>query len=154
MEIKGIKNIELERFERLASLLKMISEKLEKKMNSQLKKYGVTFTQLSIIVLLYTSDREADYSMKELERIFQVSQQTMAGVIKRLEQKGFIGSYSDLHDKRVKRVRLTPSGTNLGESVFSEMKNNEVLLENAVTDEERKTLLELLRKIYNYLDEQ
>ena len=48
--------------------------------------------------------------MKELERTFCVAQSTVAGIISRLEQKGFIEAFGDASDKRIKVVHITPAG--------------------------------------------
>lgn len=48
--------------------------------------------------------------MKELERYFGVAQSTIAGVVSRLEQKGFVEAFGDAADKRIKVVHITPAG--------------------------------------------
>ena len=48
--------------------------------------------------------------MKELERKFCVAQSTVAGIISRLEQKGFVEAFGDASDKRIKLVHITPDG--------------------------------------------
>ena len=94
-------------------ILKMINDNVEKITNKQLKEYGITFSQIRIIFVLYRSEKGV-YSLKELEKIFDVSQQTMAGIVKRLEVKKLIESLGDSEDKRIKRVQLTDSGRELG----------------------------------------
>ncbi len=138
-----------EQMETMIPLIKMIVEKLEKKINHDLKEYGITFSQIRIVILLYHSVRE-DYAMKELEEIFQVSQQTMAGIINRLEKKKLVQSYHDPVDHRVKRIRLTDEGKNMGERVYGQMARNEEWVERSLTAEEREELIRLLQKIYLY----
>ena len=48
--------------------------------------------------------------MKEIERHFQVAQSTVAGIVVRLERKGFVEAAGDRSDRRIKLVRLTAEG--------------------------------------------
>lgn len=134
----------------LLPFIKMIDEKMEKKINWMLRDQGVTFAQIRVIVLLSYSEK-TEYSLKELERIFQVSQQTMVGIIKRLENKKLITTHFDTEDKRVKKVSLTEQGKAMGAKARAAVQENAHWLAGALTPEELETLLTLLQKIYKYM---
>lgn len=131
----------------LAPLIKMVNDKIEKNINNNFKKYDLTFSQLRIIMLLYYGVGKI-YSFKELEKIFNVSQQTMAGLVKRLEMKEFVRIFNDPKDKRVKKVEITQKGREMGESVQKKMIDAENWLASSLTDEEKDVLYQLIKKIY------
>lgn len=128
-------------------ILKMINNNVEKITNKQLKEYGITFSQIRIIFVLYRSEKGV-YSLKELEKIFDVSQQTMAGIVKRLEVKKLIESLGDSEDKRIKRVQLTDSGRELGKVLLVKMDEVEEKLLSGISQSERKELMNILKRVY------
>lgn len=119
----------------LIQILKMINDNVEKITNKQLKEYGITFSQIRIIFVLYRSEKGV-YSLKELEKIFDVSQQTMAGIVKRLEVKKLIEILGDSEDKRIKRVQLTDSGRELGKVLLFKMDEVEEKLLSGISQSE------------------
>lgn len=131
----------------LIQILKMINDNVEKITNKQLKEYGITFSQIRIIFVLYRSEKGV-YSLKELEKIFDVSQQTMAGIVKRLEVKKLIESLGDSEDKRIKRVQLTDSGRELGKVLLVKMDEVEEKLLSGISQSERKELMNILKRVY------
>lgn len=131
----------------LIQILKMINDNVEKITNKQLKEYGITFSQIRIIFVLYRSEKGV-YSLKELEKIFDVSQQTMAGIVKRLEVKKLIESLGDSEDKRIKRVQLTDSGRELGKVLLFKMDEVEEKLLSGISQSERKELMNILKRVY------
>lgn len=128
-------------------ILKMINDNVEKITNKQLKEYGITFSQIRIIFVLYRSEKGV-YSLKELEKIFDVSQQTMAGIVKRLEVKKLIESLGDSEDKRIKRVQLTDSGRELEKVLLVKMDEVEEKLLSGISQSERKELMNILKRVY------
>lgn len=90
-------------------LIKQIHDCLEKRANNALRSKDLTLMQMSILMDLQEAP-EKQLSMKELERHFQVAQSTVAGIVARLEQKGFVEALGDVSDKRIKLVRITPAG--------------------------------------------
>ncbi|MCD7922344.1 MAG: MarR family transcriptional regulator [Clostridiales bacterium] len=136
-----------EQLNKLIPLIKMNIGKLEKDMNHELTPYGITFSQSRVIILLYDSACES-LSMKELEKTFQVTQQTMLGIVKRLEKKNLVESFSYAPDLRVKHIRLTDSGLALGEKVYESVRETQMKIDHALTQQEQEVLASLLRKLY------
>lgn len=93
--------------EDLYFLLKLIGDAIESKANKRLKHYDMTLTQGRILSFLYECSGQK-IAQKELEEYFQVSHATIAGILKRLELKGYIHSEMDPLDKRMKIVSLKP----------------------------------------------
>ncbi len=138
---------------KLIPMFKLITEKVEKKINHELQCHNVTFAQSRVLIYLYEYKKEEDYSLKELEKHFRVSQQTMAGIICRLEQKQLLVSYSDKEDKRVKRIYLTEEGLHLVQEISCKMQENERKLEQVLDENEKEQMLHILQKIYSQIGE-
>lgn len=125
------------------SAIKLTSESIEKYVRSTLQKSNVTFSQGRILVILYHSHSES-ISLKELKTLFRSSQQTVAGLISRLEEKTMVVGFYDAKDKRVKRVMLTEKGKEVALWVIKTlMELNEELTES-ISPEKEDELVELL----------
>ena len=90
-------------------LLKQIHDGLEKQANNDLRTHDLTMAQVSVLMLLNDADKET-LTLKEIEKALHVAQSTSAGIVSRLEQKGFVESFGDAEDKRIKLVRITQTG--------------------------------------------
>lgn len=89
-------------------LVKRIAHRLEQNMNNFLKPYNITIMQSW--VLMFLKRTEKCYTFKELEKQFEVSQPTMAGILARLDQKNMIITSQDEKDKRIKKVEISDEG--------------------------------------------
>lgn len=90
-------------------LFKQIHDRLEKQSNNALRAKGLTMMQVSLLMALQKAPEQRS-TMKELERYFDVAQSTIAGIVSRLEQKGFVEAFGDAADKRIEVVHITPAG--------------------------------------------
>lgn len=115
--------------------IKIISDKIEKNANQMLREFDITYSQARIIVVMARMKGEA-VPLKELEKLFEVSQQTMAGIVSRLEAKGFVHAVEDERDRRVKQVCLTEQGRTLGDAVTKKMKQAERRIVKGLSKEE------------------
>ena len=89
-------------------LLKQINEEMRKNANNALRAKDVTLTQLEALVQLEQAP-EGQHSLKELEQILHVAQSTAAGIMSRLEQKGYAAGVGGAWDRGVKWGRVSPS---------------------------------------------
>ena len=130
-------------------VFKRIKEMIEKHGNSNLKEIGLTIGQGSI--LLYISE-QGQASMKEIEKVFHVSQPTIVGIIARLIKSGLVESFGVASDKRVKIVKLTHYGQQRVNEIGVAMKKTEDTLFSALTEDEKDIFGTLLAKIGNSLE--
>lgn len=134
-----------------ASLIKQIHDRLEKNANNSLRAQDLTMMQVSVLMALHNADGEK-LSMKELERHFGVAQSTAAGIISRLEQKGFVEALSDAEDKRIKLVHITSMGENCYRDAVFQMEKAEERLLQGFSSEERFLLNRFLIRIADNLE--
>lgn len=130
--------------------IKLMSEAIEKKANSMIKEYGITSGQVRILLVLAAMENN-ECTLKELEKIFSFSQAAIAATAIRMEVKGLVSAHTAKDDKRIKYVQLTSKGAEAAKVVKEKMieLNNELLED--FSQEERRVLMEGLKKIYKKL---
>ena len=99
----------------IGCLLKMITDKIKIQADANLAQHDLTLTQSR--VLGYLARNGGTATQKEIEGFLQVSHPTVAGVIGRMEQKGFVSCRPDPADKRSKLVCQTPRATEIAHQV-------------------------------------
>lgn len=128
------------------TMIKQLHDALERNVNNVLRTKDLTMAQVGVLLELHHCP-EKQMSLKELERILHVAQSTAAGIVVRLEQKGFVESFGDPVDRRVKIVRITPTGEACCLQADKDMEETEKKLLAPLTEVERTVFLELLEKI-------
>lgn len=140
----------MKRHQECGLLIKQINDELRKNANNALRAQDMTLTQLDALVELDQAP-EGQRSLKELEQILHVAQSTAAGIIARLEQKGFAEGFGDAEDRRVKRVRITPAGTACVRAALHHRAEAEEQLLSGLTETERDIFYTLLQKVRDSL---
>ena len=131
-------------------LMKRLYDIIEKDANSEMQKEDVTLSQMKMLAFLRgRADRSA--TLKEMERYFDVSQATIAGIAARLEKKGMIEGYADERDRRIKHVRLTEDGGELCKRAKASMDRVEERLLSPLSAEERQLMRSYLMRMYDDL---
>ncbi len=127
-------------------LVKRIAHQLEQNMNNFLKPYNITTMQSW--VLLHLKRREKCCTFKELEKQFEVSQPTMAGILARLDQKKMIIISQDDKDKRIKRVCISDEGSRLINLLAEHLDDSERTILKGFSEQEQETFHSLLERAY------
>ena len=131
----------------LGRMIKMLDEALARRMNSNLQAQNLTAMQSHVLVALCRAEGRT-LSLKELEKLFQLAQSTMAGLAVRLEKKGLVRSVVDENDRRVKKISLTEAGHAVCLAGREHIDATERLLVSGLTEEEAETFRSLLEKVY------
>ncbi len=132
------------------SLLKQINDEMRKNANNAMRAQDMTLAQLEALVQLEQAP-DGQHSLKELEQLLHVAQSTAAGIISRLEQKGYVEGFGDAGDRRVKLVRITPAGrVCVGAALHHRAEAEERLL-SGLTEAERDIFYLLLKKVRDSL---
>ena len=131
-------------------LLKQIHDEMEKHANNMLRSHDLTMSQMNALVEL-NSCEEKQMSLKDLEKKLHVAQSTAAGIVKRLEQKGFVEGFGNISDKRIKMVRITKIGEEYCSNAYQNMVAAEEMLLSGLTEEEQDTFYCLLLKMCSSL---
>lgn len=131
-------------------LIKQIHDRLAKRSNNTLRAKDLTMMQVSVLMALQKAKRQ-QLSMKELERYFGVAQSTIAGIVSRLEQKGFAEAFGDETDKRIKLVHITSAGELCCAEAACYMNKTEEDLLKGFSSSEQKMLNRLLTRVADNL---
>ena len=131
-------------------LIKQINDELRKNANNAMRSQDMTVAQLDALLELERAP-EKQRSLKELEQSLHVAQSTAAGIIVRLEQKGFVESFGDTADRRIKLVRITLAGKDCANSAKQGMLEAEAQLLSGLTETERDIFYTLLKKVRDSL---
>lgn len=127
-------------------LLKQINDTLQKNANNSLKTRDLTMTQIGVLLYLDQSD-PLPRSLKDVEQYLHVAQSTAAGVVSRLEQKGFVEGLGSIEDKRIKMLQITEKGRACCRAAEQEMEHTEKQLLSGLTETERAIFQSLLQKV-------
>ena len=136
----------MERDYECGKLIKQIHDELDKQANNALSSQNLTLTQMRVLIELEAIP-ERQLPLKELESLLHVAQSTAAGIVIRLEQKGYVESFADANDRRVKRVAITISGIECCKKAQSHIKTMEEQLLSELTESEKNQFCNLLQKI-------
>lgn len=129
-------------------LIKQIHDCIARYADNDLRNSGLTLMQNRVILSLHMSSNNTK-SLKELEKEFNVSQPTMAGIIRRLCNKGYVITFGDALDKRIKHVQLTSSGIDCYNDAQKHIDKMEAKLLSNLSEEEQIQLRQLLLKVLN-----
>lgn len=135
----------------VATRIKMINEQIERQCNQKVRKYRTTGAQLRALMAIYYTEDQTE-SMKNLEGVFGVSQQNILGLVQRLEEKQLLTRRVNEEDRRSRKVQLTEEGRKLCEEASKELRAVDDWILKDLSEEEKRTFIELLTKIHESLD--
>ncbi len=126
---------------------------MEKTRNRVFLERGVTSAQMGVLVTLDMSG-EPFLTMKELEKRMCLAQSTVAGLVGRLEQKGFVECGIDERDRRIKWVKRSEAGVQLCQHTREEMQRLDREMLKDLSEEEREAFVRLLDRLRVSLEEE
>ena len=132
---------------------KIIHNQLEAGFNKRYRKYGLTSTQLDL--LLYLSQEPArENTLSDIAAHFDVKHTSVIHVLKILERKGLVCK-RPVQGARSKSILLTDSGRQLGNQLISEMSEKGPQLDKimfaGLSEADKQLLEKMLRQIYTNL---
>ena len=128
--------------------LKKIFQTMEKDLNKDLENIDLTSTQAHVLIYLY-KNRKNIINQRDIEREFELTNPTVNGILKRLENKGFIKRVVSLNDARNKEIMITDKSISLIAEMKKKAKNMENKMTLGITKEELDTFYQVIKKISN-----
>ena len=115
----------------------------------QMKKYGITPPQFEVLISLWTED---GLVLSELSKRLSRDGPTITGIIDRMEKKELVRRERSTTDRRVIMVFSTPKAAEMKEALTKLQKTaGKDIIEN-FTDEDIKTLEQLLTKLLTNIE--
>lgn len=105
-----------------------------------------------ILGLLY-HNRERDVYQRDIEDAFHISRSSVTGIVKRMEEKGYILRRSVEGDARLKKLTLTPLGEALHHQCIRILNETETQAVQGLTQEELETFCTLAKRICDNLSD-
>ncbi|MDE6714356.1 MAG: MarR family transcriptional regulator [Lachnospiraceae bacterium] len=133
-------------------LFKQINMQIKKGIDKALIEYDLTTSQSRVLFFVYFRGEDKT-SMKDIEEHLKVTHPTVIGIVKRLEEKGFVTTSSDPEDRRVKLVTITQKTTKMIKKLDQGKRKMDEKLLKGFTEQETKELRRMLSMIEDNLRE-
>ena len=133
-------------------LFKQINNVYEKEFNNRLRKLGITSSQCEVLDFLLQSSKD-QVTQRDIERALNLKNPTVTGLLKRLDEKGFILSVPSGKDKRCKNIYLTEKAYDIQKRMEVHRKKLDKMLTLGMTEKEAEALYRMLNRVlYNIAD--
>ena len=133
-------------------LIKQINNVFEKELNERLRDTGITSSQCAVLDYLFHTSR-AEVSQRDVEKNLNLKNPTVTGLLKRLDEKGYILCVPSANDKRKKNIYLTEKAYDIQRRMESDRRKLDRELTRGMTKREVEALRRNLEKLlYNISD--
>lgn len=129
-----------------SSLFQSIGMKVKRKADERTSHLGLNAQQAKMIGYIH-EHQEKGLIQKEVAAHFDRRDATITSMLKGLEKNGYIERKIQADNERQKNLYVLPKGDELIEEFYRSFSQVEEELTNALTVEERETLLSLLIKV-------
>lgn len=134
----------------MGPLFKVIGNAVDSDISRQVNKTGLTSAQMFILHFL-SKQPENEIFQKDLEQALELSHATVAGIISRLEAKGFLKLVPSEKDKRCKQIVATEKAMEVDEKTDAVINAAESQLLTGFSDEEKTQLRSYLNRLLGNL---
>ncbi|MGL6105877.1 MarR family winged helix-turn-helix transcriptional regulator [Romboutsia sp.] len=110
----------------------------------ELSQYGIGSGQIMFLLQLYNKD---GICQEELSENLNIDKGTTARAIKKLEEESFLIRLKDEQDKRAYKIYLTDKSKEIKSGVYEVLQDWDSIISKNITQEERDTLVNVLKKI-------
>ena len=131
---------------------KIINDRIKARADADLKTHDLTLTQTRVLGFLAESGGQA--TQKEIEAHLQVSHPTVVGIISRMEQKGFLCTWTDPMDRRNKIFRLTDKAIKLDREIDATVAMQDEMLLRGLSEQQVDELRNCLARIVRNLEQE
>lgn len=121
------------------------------RMDARLTPYGVTPAQIHVLLYLHRHGGQAPQC--DVTGHLKVKPSTAAGILDRMAERGLVERSVSEADGRRKFITLTEKGREQQEVFRSVFLETEELMRSGLSETERETLLTLLKRVINNLEE-
>lgn len=138
----------------VGGLIHHIAHVMFKETNKDLQQYNLTRVQANVLIYLFFSEKNGDIFQKDIEKHLNLTNPTVTGVVKRLEQKNMIVRYCSKDDGRYKCHILTDEGKKFAKYAVDYMRNEkENQLLKGFSEDEVDFIIKFLKRMLKNLGE-
>ncbi|WP_294390468.1 MarR family transcriptional regulator [uncultured Clostridium sp.] len=140
--------------EHVGLLIKFINGRVVTKINKNLADFNLTGVQHEILCFIDRNEHERDVFQKDIEKCLKLTNPTVTGIVKRLEEKEMIARCPSSTDARYKCLHVTEKGRDVICKSFKFGADNiEKQLVKDLSDDEVKMLKDLLYRVLKNMEE-
>ena len=133
-------------------IVKQINNVYEKELNERLRKIGITSSQCAVLDYLFRTSKE-EVSQRDVEKNLSLRNPTVTGILKRLDEKGYILCVPNANDRRKKNIYLTEKAYDIQRRMDADRRKLDRELTRGMTKREENALRRNLEKLlYNIAD--
>ena len=130
-------------------MFKQINNVYEKEFNNRLRTLGITASQCAVLDYLFDCEKE-EVTQRDIEKGLNLRNPTVTGLLKRLDEKGYILSVPSNTDKRCKNIYLTEKAYDIQRRMETDRKKLDKMLTLGMNKKEVEALKKMLdRVLYN-----
>ena len=129
-------------------MFKQINNVYEKEFNNRLRTLGITASQCAVLDLFDCEKEEV--TQRDIEKGLNLRNPTVTGLLKRLDEKGYILSVPSNTDKRCKNIYLTEKAYDIQRRMENQRRKLDKMLTIGMNKKEIEALEKMLNKVlYN-----
>ena len=133
-------------------LVKQVNNVYEKELTGKLKGLGITSSQCAVLDYLFHTSKDV-VSQRHVEKNLSLKNPTVTGILKRLDEKGYILCVPNAEDRRKKNIYLTEKAYDIRRRMESDRRKLDRELTRGMTKREVESLRKNLEKmLYNIED--
>ncbi len=133
-------------------MIKQINNVYEKELNEKLRQIGITASQCAVLDYLFHTSKE-EISQRDVEKHLSLKNPTVTGLLKRLDEKGYILCVPNATDRRKKNIYLTEKAYDIQRRMEADRRKLDRELTRGMTKREIAALRKNLDKLlYNIAD--
>lgn len=128
-------------------LLRILHLEMKKNFNKDVESLNLTAVQCQILSFLFHQDQTQEVNQKDIEKIYGLSNPTVSGILKRLEEKELIVRKICKKDGRYKKIEVTEKAIELKNQLHERGMAAEAKLVRGLSWEEQeefKRILEIM----------
>ena len=128
--------------------IKQINNVFEKDLNEKLKTIGITSSQCAVLDFLFQTNMD-EVHQRDVEKHLSLKNPTVTGILKRLDEKGFILCVQSTSDKRKNTIHLTEKAYDIQRRMEADRKKMDKILTRGMSKKEVESLNRYLNKVMN-----
>ena len=130
-------------------MFKQINNVYEKEFNNRLRTLGITASQCAVLDYLFDCEKE-EVTQRDIEKGLNLRNPTVTGLLKRLDEKGYILSVPSNTDKRCKKHLSDGESLRYPETHGDQRRKLDKMLTIGMNKKEIEALEKMLNKVlYN-----
>lgn len=132
----------------------ILSTRIKRRMRVASESLGLTDTQSRVLQYIWEQSRKREVFQKDIEDEFGIRRSSVTQIIQVMERDELIVRETVQRDARLKKLVLTERANQIQKTMWGKIWKMETELEENISSEEKKILLDLLHKISKNLAEE